>query len=88
MSNYENLIKEIECIVADTLELTDRHPDGTYYHALTRAKSGYTYGTIDLDDFEEIDYGLVDDIMEDIKGVLKVLSKERGRNYDYSEQRM
>lgn len=77
MSNYENLIKEIECIVADTLELTDRHPDGTYYHALTRAKSGYTYGTIDLDDFEEIDYGLVDDIMEDIKNILpKYLTKE------------
>jgi hypothetical protein len=68
MNEFEEKVKYK---IANVLGLTDEWKDGTYLYWLTRVKESFNVGTMALDDFEEVEYDLVDEIYEAIKPHLK-----------------
>lgn len=63
----ERVLEAIRSVIG----LSDEYQDGTYLHHLTRTKSAYSYGTITIEDFVEIDDELTYEIFEAIKPFLK-----------------
>lgn len=64
--------EEIKNKIASVIGLTDEWEDGTYLYYLTRVKSAFALGTMILDDFEEVNYELVEEIFKEIKPYLNL----------------
>lgn len=66
------LEEEVKNKIASVVGLTDEWEDGTYLYYLTRVKSAFALGTMTLDDFEEVNYELVEEIFKEIKPYLNL----------------
>ncbi|MEK4907456.1 hypothetical protein [Niallia sp. FSL M8-0099] len=64
--------EEVKNKIASVVGLTDEWEDGTYLYYLTRVKSAFALGTMTLDDFEEVNYELVEEIFKEIKPYLNL----------------
>lgn len=65
----EDLKDKFREILEERLGLNESWTDGTYLHFLTRDKSAYAAGTMTLDDFEEINYDFLEEILGDLMKV-------------------
>ncbi|AJA41454.1 hypothetical protein AXJ14_gp135 [Geobacillus virus E3] len=70
-------LQQIRNILASHFGLTDENEDGTYLYHLTRSKEAFSYGTMTLDDFIEVDEEFLDEVFEDIKPVIESLLAEK-----------
>jgi cell shape-determining protein MreC len=73
-------LQQIRNILASHFGLTDENEDGTYLYHLTRSKEAFSYGTMTLDDFVEVDEEFLDEVFEDIKPVIEELQQENEQN--------
>jgi len=69
-------LQQIRNILASHFGLTDEYEDGTYLYHLTRSKEAFSYGTMTLDDFVEIDEEFLDQVFKEIKPVIDELQQE------------
>jgi predicted S18 family serine protease len=69
-------LQQIRNILASHFGLTDENEDGTYLYHLTRSKEAFSYGTMTLDDFVEVDEEFLDQVFEDIKPVIEELQNQ------------
>jgi predicted nucleic acid-binding Zn-ribbon protein len=69
-------LQQIRNILASHFGLTDENEDGTYLYHLTRSKEAFSYGTMTLDDFVEVDEEFLDEVFESIKPIIEELQQE------------
>lgn len=81
MIKAEDLRNSIRSVVENHLELSQNHTDGSYLYQLTRVKSGFSVGTVTIDDFQEISLDFSSDIVDDI---VKAIEKELQLRQNYS----
>lgn len=62
----KELKEKFRKILEAHLMLSDDYKDGTYLHHLTRCKSAYGAGTMSLDDFVEVEYDFLEEILGDL----------------------
>ncbi|STO12759.1 Uncharacterised protein [[Flavobacterium] thermophilum] len=73
-------LQQIRNILASHFGLTDECEDGTYLYHLTRSKEAFSYGTMTLDDFVEVDEEFLNEVFEGIKPVIEELQQENEQN--------
>jgi uncharacterized protein YfkK (UPF0435 family) len=73
-------LQQIRNILASHFGLTDEYEDGTYLYHLTRSKEAFSYGTMTLDDFAEVDEEFLDEVFEGIKPIIEELQQENEQN--------